>query len=105
MIVVGSGEFLDDTVFNMSNALVQDSGTTNLQFLQNAVNWTVEDSDLLTIRARGSSTRLLEITGLDKQQTQRTWEFGNYLVALLGLLGISGAAMARRRNEKPMELA
>ncbi len=105
LIVVGSGEFLDDTVFNMSNALVQDSGTTNLQFLQNAVNWTVEDSDLLTIRARGSSTRLLEITGEDKQQTQRTWEFGNYLVALLGLLGISGAAMARRRNEKPMELA
>ncbi|MFN8442492.1 MAG: Gldg family protein [Caldilineaceae bacterium] len=105
LIVIGSGEFLDDAVFNMSNALVQDAGATNLQFLQNAVNWTVEDSDLLTIRARGNSTRLLEITGDNKEQTQRTWEFGNYIVALLGLLGVSGAAMARRRNERPMELA
>ncbi len=101
LVVLGSGEAFDDFVSDLSSRLVQDAGSTNLQFMQNAVNWSVEDSDLLSIRARGKATRLLDPM---EPETQRSWEIGNYIAALLALLGVSGAAMARRRNERPMEL-
>jgi ABC-2 type transport system permease protein len=101
LVVIGSGEFLDDIIIQQMSQLSPDIGQTNLQFIQNAVDWSVEDTDLLNIRARGASTRILEPM---EERTQRTWEISNYLVALLALLGVSGAAMARRRNEKPMEL-
>lgn len=102
LVVIGSGEFLDDFVLQLSSRIVQDQILNNLQFLQNAVDWSVEDTDLLTIRSRGTYTRLLEPLN-ERQQT--TWEMGNYLVALLALFLTGGLWYVRRRNERPMELA
>lgn len=102
LIVIGSGEFADDFVLQLSSRLVQDQILNNLQFVQNAVDWSVEDTDLLSIRSRGSYTRLLD--PLDERH-QTTWEMGNYLVALLALFLTGGLWYVRRRNERPMELA
>jgi ABC-2 type transport system permease protein len=101
LVVIGSGEFLDDFVLQLASQVVGEAVMNNLQFAQNAVDWSVEDTDLLSIRARGTYTRLLDPL-TEEQQT--TWEIGNYVVALLALLLVAGVWWLFRRNEQPMEL-
>ncbi|MFN2156145.1 MAG: Gldg family protein [Anaerolineae bacterium] len=99
LVVVGSAEFLDDVVLDISRSLSQDRYLNNLQFLQNAVDWSVEDEDLLTIRSRGTYARLLR--PLSETQQMR-WEVANYVVALLGLIGIGVLWRVRQQNEEPI---
>jgi ABC-2 type transport system permease protein len=101
LVVIGTGEFVDDFIIRLSSQIVQDRVLNNLQFAQNAVDWSVEDTDLLSIRARGTFTRLLDPISED---AQRTWEIGNYLAALVILLLIGGVWYLFRRSERPMEL-
>jgi ABC-2 type transport system permease protein len=101
LVVIGSGEFLDDFVLRLSSQLIGDQVMNNLQFAQNAVDWSVEDTDLLTIRSRGTYTRLLDPLS---EEEQTTWEVGNYVAALVALLLVAGAWWFFRRNERPMEL-
>ncbi len=101
LVVVGSAEFLDDIVLQLSSRLTQDRYLNNLQFVQNAVDWSVEDLDLLGIRSRGTITRVLN--PMD-QREESTWEFANYLIALVALVIIGGIWYYRRRNEQPIEL-
>ncbi|MEZ4866540.1 MAG: Gldg family protein [Caldilineaceae bacterium] len=101
LIVIGSGEFVDDFVLQLSSQLSQDQMLSNLQFAQNTVDYAVEDTELLNIRARGTFTRLLN--PIDESQ-RATWEYGNYIVALLALLLTAGLWYIRRRNEQPMKL-
>jgi len=102
LVVIGSGSFVDDFVLRITQQIVGDQVFNNLQFAQNAVDWSVEDTDLLSIRARGTMTRLLD--PLDESE-QASWEFGNYAVALLALALTAGLWYLRRRNEQPMELS
>ncbi len=102
LVVFGSAEFLDDFVLRLSAQMVQDQVLNNLLFAQNAVDWSVEDTDLLSIRARGTFTRLLDPL---TESEQARWEFGNYAVALVALLVIAGSWYMRRRNEQPMVLS
>jgi len=101
LVVVGSGEFVDDLILQLSSRVSQDRYLNNLQFMQNAVDWSVEDLDLLTIRSRGTTTRVLRPM---EQREQSTLEIVNYAVALLALIGIGGLWYYRRRNERPIEL-
>ena len=101
LVVIGSAEFIDDPVLETSMQLSQDRYLNNLQFMQNAVDWSVEDEDLLSIRSRGTYARLLE--PLDTGQ-QSFWEVLNYAVVVIALLVIGGVWTLRRRSEQPMVL-
>lgn len=101
LVVIGSSEFLDDTVLGISRSISQDRYLLNLQFLQNAVDWSVEDEDLLSIRSRGTYARLLK--PMDKNQ-QTLWEGLNYVVALSALIALGVVWNLRQRSEKPMQL-
>ena len=101
LVVIGSAEFLNDIVFDLSANLTRDRYLNSLQFMQNAVDWAVEDLDLLTIRSRGTSARVL-IPLAESQQS--FWEYLNYGLALLGLIGIAVIWRMRQQNEEPMEL-
>jgi len=101
LVVIGSGEFLDDAALGISRRQSPERYLNNLQFLQNAVDWAVEDEDLLTIRTRGTYARLLP--PLSSAQ-QSLWEGLNYAVALIGLAIIGLVWNSRRRHEEPMEL-
>jgi ABC-2 type transport system permease protein len=100
--VIGSADFLNDTVFNISSQLAPEGYLNSLQFIQNAVDWSVEDLDLLTIRSRGTSSRLLQPLPPDEQSL---WEWGNYGFALAALVIIGAWWASRRRSEEPMLLS
>ncbi|MCJ7625841.1 MAG: Gldg family protein [Anaerolineaceae bacterium] len=101
LVVFGSATFIDDFVLQLSMRLSQDRYYNNLYLLQSSVDWAVEDLDMLSIRSRGSHTRILN--DLDESQQNR-WEISNYAVALLALIGIYGYWYWQKRNEKPIEL-
>jgi len=102
LVVVGSAEFVDDVVLEISRSFSQDRYLLNLQFLQNAVDWSVEDEDLLSIRSRGTYARLLKPLEKDEQSF---WEGLNYALALLALIGIGVVWNVRQRSEEPMVLS
>ena len=102
LIVVGSSEFLNDTLFGLAQRLGEDPSTNNIQFVQNSTDWFVEDPALATIRAKSESSRVL--VPLEDAEKSR-WEFGNYIFALLALIGLGVIWQVRRRNEKPMALS
>ncbi len=101
LVVFGSSEFADDAVLQVLAQMVGDQAMNNVQLIQNGIDWAVEDADLATIRGRGASVRLLEPLS---EQEQTTWEIGNYLVAILLVVGVGGYFFLRRQNERPMEL-
>ena len=101
LIVIGSSEFIDDAILDLSRSLSADRYLNNLQFLQNAVDWSVEDEDLLTIRSRGTYARLLEPM---EEGQQSFWEILNYALVLVALVVIGGVWTLRRRSEQPMTL-
>lgn len=101
VVVFGSATFVDDFVIDLSSRLSQDRYLNNLQLFQNAVDWAVEDLDLLSIRAGGTHTRVLK--ELESNQ-QNFWELLNYGIALFVVLGIYIAWQYDKRHEKPMAL-
>jgi len=101
LVVVGSAEFLNDIVIELSASLLNDRYLNKLQFFQNTVDWSVEDLDLLSIRSRGTSTRVLVPLS---EQDQTFWETANYVMALVALVIIGIVWRSRQRHEEPMEL-
>lgn len=102
LIVVSSAEFVTDLVMDLSRNLSPDLYLNNLLFVQNMVDWSVEDLDLLTIRTRGDNVRvLIPLT----PEEQSTWELVNYAIALLALLVVAGIWRWRRSHETPMDLS
>jgi ABC-2 type transport system permease protein len=101
LVVIGSGEFLNDIVCDLSNSLSPNRYFNSLQFVQNAVDWSVEDLDLLSIRSR--STVCCFLLPMSEAQ-QQGWEYGNYIVAVLALVGLGVVWRVRQRNETPMAL-
>ncbi|MFH1084251.1 MAG: Gldg family protein, partial [Chloroflexota bacterium] len=101
LVVIGSSEFLNDTIFRISSQLTRDRYLNSLQLAQNAVAWSTEDAELLGIRARGTSTRVLAPM---TAQAESFWEGINYAVALIVLVALGLYWSARRRREAPLEL-
>ncbi len=101
LIVVGSTEFLNDTIFDLGRRLGTDRSVDSVQFVQNSVDWFVEDTALSTIRAKGSEERLL--APLSDAEKSR-WEVGNYIFALVSLIALGIIWQLRKRSEQPIEL-
>jgi ABC-2 type transport system permease protein len=101
LVVIGSAEFINDTVFDISSMMTRDRYLNSLSFMQNAVDWSAEDLDLLSIRARGASVRVLDPL---QEGQQSFWEWLNYVLALLALVGIGLVWHWRQRNEQPLAL-
>lgn len=101
LVVIGSSTFIEDDILKLSLSLSQDISANSLQLVQNAVDWSVEDLDLLSIRGRGAASRLLNPM---TEQVASRWEIGNYAAALAAILVIYLAWRARQRAEQPMEL-
>lgn len=102
LVVVGSSEFINDTVISISQSMSQDRFLNSLGLVQNLVDWSVEDEELLMIRSRGTHARLLIPM---ERQAQAFWEWLNYGIAILALLVVSLYGGLRRKKERPMVLS
>lgn len=101
LIVLGSAEFVNDNVYQISANFGGDRFFSNLQFVANAIDWFTEDVSLASIRSRGSAARILP--PID-ESAQNRWVFINYAVAIIGLLLIAGLWQIQRRAEQPIQL-
>jgi ABC-2 type transport system permease protein len=101
LIVFGSSGFLDDFPLQLSSRLSQDYVVNNLRLLQNAVDWAVEDTDLLSIRSRGAATRVL--IPLNKKQ-QTFWEVGIYVIEIILLAGLVIYWQVKRRKNQAVSI-
>jgi ABC-2 type transport system permease protein len=101
LVVVGSSEFINDNVLDLSRQTGSERFMNNLQLTQNIVDWSVADTDLLTIRSRGAYARTLKpMAPADKL----TWEVVNGGLAAAGLGLIVLVTLLRRRQRRPMSL-
>lgn len=83
IIIFGSNEFLTDQTIRMASSANGTLYTNSLDLVGNAVDWSLEDRGLLSIRGRSHFSRTLDpVAG----QSQSFWEYLNYGFALIGLL-------------------
>ncbi len=82
LILIGSSTFLSDTAISLATEATQNRYLKPLELIQNAVDWSLEDQGLLTLRGRGQFNRLLEPVG---REGRIFWESLNYVLALAGL--------------------
>jgi ABC-2 type transport system permease protein len=99
LVVFGNAAFIDDISLQLSANVTQDYYLNNLLLLQNAVDYSVEDTDLLSIRSRGRATRVL--TSLSDQQ-KTGWEIGMYIISSLLLIGIYAYWQVEKRKVQPL---
>lgn len=94
LTVLGSADMVSDLMLQLSEQPGGEVHRSNLQLLQNLVDWSVAETDLLAIRSSGSFARTL--SPLTEEQTRR-WEIGIYAVTAL-LLGAATLVPGRRRR-------
>ena len=83
IILVASDTFATDTVLDLASEGMGTRYTRPLEFLQNAIDWSLEDRGLLAIRSRAQFARTLApMSSAD----QLFWEYLNYALALGGLV-------------------
>lgn len=106
LLVFASNDFLADQTLRMVGAADGTIYGNSIQMVANAVDWTLEDQNLIGIRARGNFNRTLP--GMDVA-TQSLVELANYLFALLGVLFVWFVyrlrSQARRRIHSAWMLA
>ena len=82
IILVGSNTFASDQVLSLASQGQGSFYTQPLEFIQNAIDWSLDDQALLSIRSRAQFARTLEPM---QQSTRFFWEYLNYALALGGL--------------------
>ncbi|PIE59330.1 MAG: ABC transporter permease [Desulfobulbus propionicus] len=85
LVLFGSESFVCDTVLNIGSSVMRTSYLSPAQMIANTVDWSLEDSALLSLRGRSHFSRTLLPMS---RQGQLFWEYFNYGLALLGLVCI-----------------
>jgi len=95
LAVIGSNEFLSDLIVGIGQQLRGQMHLPNAQLVVNLLDWSVEDTELASIRSAGAYARTLE----PKTEAEiRRFEIVNY-VAVLGLMAVVVLVPRwRRRN-------
>lgn len=98
LIIFSSNEFVEDTTLQLAGAVGGTDYINPLQLVANAVEWSLEDQGLLSIRSRGHFNRTLPPMTHD---SQLFLEYLNYVLALLGIITV--AILQRRWQTKYMQ--
>lgn len=85
LILVSSNTFGSDMATELVSQGLSTRYTKPLVFIQNAVDWSLEDRSLLALRGRTQLARTLDPLPDGRQQL---WESMNYGLALIGLLTV-----------------
>ena len=82
IILIASNTFASDGVLNLASQGQGTHYTAPLEFMQNAVDWSLDDQGLMAIRGRTQLGRMLEPM---EQSSKLFWEYLNYALAFMGL--------------------
>ena len=85
VILVASDTFAEDAVLDLASEGLGTLYAQPVEFLQNAIDWSLEDRGLLAIRSRAQFARTLIPM---ERSGQLFWEYLNYGLALLGLVAV-----------------
>ncbi|MHB8725772.1 MAG: Gldg family protein [Casimicrobiaceae bacterium] len=83
LVVIASNTFASDGTIDLASAGLGTLYTKPLEFMQNAIDWSLQDPGLLALRGR---TQLARTLAPMPEREQRMWEYANYALALAGLL-------------------
>ncbi len=83
IIVFASNEFLSDETIQLAASAGGTLYTNSLQLMENAVDWSLEDRGLLSIRSRGHFSRTLYPLSVEHRVF---WEYLNYALGFVGLI-------------------
>src|SRR5690606_31719166 len=85
LVVVASNSFGADMALELASQGINTLYTKPLAFLQNAIDWSLEEPGLLALRGR---TQLASTLVPLREGDQRLWESVNYGLALAGLVAV-----------------
>lgn len=99
IILFSSNDFLRDQVMRLAGSAQQSEYLSGVQLIANAVDWSLEDAGLLSIRGRGHFNRTLPPM---EQGQQMIWEYVNYGLALImiALIAFLQKSMKVRRERQ-----
>jgi len=83
LVLFSSNTFLSDTSLGIIASVMNTGYDAPVRLINNVVDWSLEDRDLLAIRGRGQFARTLMPLS---RNTRVFWEYLNYGLALAGLL-------------------
>ena len=95
LILFASNMFATDSVIDLAASVNRSEVLNSVQLLENAIDWSLEDRGLLSIRSRGHFARTLLPMSSDMQAVM---EYGNYVLAILGLFAVYGGYRGTRRR-------
>lgn len=88
LMIVASNEFITDQTLQLVSSAERTLYRNSLQFVQNSIDWSLEDRSLLGIRSRSQFSKTLP--ALENSQ-QHLWEYLNYAWVILGLICVYAA--------------
>ena len=103
IILISSNDFLRDQIIRLTGRSQQTEYLNTLQLMANAIDWSLEDTGLLSIRSRGHFNRTLPPM---EHGHRLFWEYLNYGLAILALVVIAISERRRRqvRQSRYLEL-
>ena len=97
LVVIGSNNFAEDMVLSIASQGMGSEYTAPVEFMQNLVDWSLDDSGLLSIRSRAQLARTLDPM---EDSKRRYWEYGNYAAALAGLISVWMIRMILKQRKR-----
>lgn len=85
IILVSSNQFANDETLALASQGQGSRYTRPLEFVQNTIDWALDDTGLTAIRSRAQFARTLRPL---EHSSQLFWEYLNYALAILGLLSV-----------------
>jgi gliding motility-associated transport system permease protein/gliding motility-associatede transport system auxiliary component len=83
LVLIASNAFATDPAIDLASQGLGTLYTKPIEFLQNVIDWSLEDPGLLALRGRTQFARTLAPLG---EGAARIWEYVNYALALSGLV-------------------
>jgi ABC-2 type transport system permease protein len=83
LVLIGSNAFASDMALTLTSEGMGTIYTKPLEFMQNMIDWSLEDAGLLSIRGRTQFSRTLRPM---TPKAQAAWEYANYVIAIVLLL-------------------
>lgn len=102
LVVVGSSEFTSDLLQAIAMNTQSEIHSGNVQLVQNVLDWSVEDTDLLSIRTASAYARTLRPT---EESESRAVQIKTWVLTFVLLGGVLAVPWVLRRNTAALPAA